>query len=428
MYLLNRVFGGLPLKKFQKTLVFGMNKRKIFATSSVFLKNEKGDYLAAGNNSDGQLGKKKGIMQGKFLPIELPTNEEVKKICGKSANLMNKCSIVLTKKGTIFASGYSYCSFFGERIEIPEWTELEFQTFKIAKIENIFIAGMKLFFQLNNGNFFVQGIFLKSNNNGARNIESPIRLNLDCLKEKEKIKDINGGSFVSLFLTNQGRVYSFGQGEHGESGLNTTKLVQNLKQVNFQGKNTKKEISIMSIACGKQHSLFLSTENKVYGCGSNEEFQIGLKEQKKVLIPEKIKALSNIIKIECGDYNSFFVAKDSRIFSCGSNIYYQTAGIKETNHSEYIRVPTLIRNFQFIDVYCGCKTTYFINREGEIYSCGANNNCECVLGNKTDKPIKYPRKIKSAKIILEKIDIRRNFFKEIKEAMQYNDLIIKINH
>ena len=46
--------------------------------------------------------------------------------------------------------------------------------------------------------------------------------------------------------------------------------------------------NIQIAAAGNNHSLFLTTENKIYGCGDNSNLQLGdAKHKKNVLEPKK---------------------------------------------------------------------------------------------------------------------------------------------
>ncbi len=64
-----------------------------------------------------------------------------------------------------------------------------------------------------------------------------------------------------------------------------------------------KDMKITSIACGKDSTIFITglsshethllEEGKVYGCGSNESFQLGFDQQMSMLIPTLITAVSN---------------------------------------------------------------------------------------------------------------------------------------
>jgi alpha-tubulin suppressor-like RCC1 family protein len=102
-------------------------------------------------------------------------------------------------------------------------------------------------------------------------LDSPDKLLNSSLKDGQGVKQMCAGGHHSLILTNEGRVYSFGYGSHGQLGLRNT---QNyfLPQLVVDLKDTKVEF----IAAGWNHSAVLTTEGYLYVCGHGEYGQLGL--------------------------------------------------------------------------------------------------------------------------------------------------------
>lgn len=418
-----------------------MYKEKVYVgfESSVIIEDENGILLGGGFNFDGQLGDKNEKMKKKFSPLYFPKKEKIKKISCKNAN----CTFALTEKGKIFATGFSFVGTLGQHDQLDTWKELKFRSFsfKNKKIKAIFTGGKKAFYLMENGELYFAGTVFNLGNKTERSI-TPLYVPLDFLEKNEKIKNITGGGYFSLLLSNQGNVYSLGNGDEGGTGQNTTKTMTQFTKIRNYGDNNKeKGIKIVKIACGFSHSLFLTEKNEVYACGSNLFGQLGIKDGKLVsFIPKHIRGLHNIIKIDCGAYTSFFVSKEFKIYGCGHNENHQLAiGKIGFLHHKKIVEPTLIKDwksyfnsndYEFVDVFCGYSTTYFINKEGYIFSCGNNENCECILGEEgnSNHQIKVPTEIKSGRIKLEIIENnKKDFILGNKEAIDYADVIIKTN-
>ena len=125
-----------------------------------------------------------------------------------------------------------------------------------------------------------------------------------------------------------------------EASIKTPRLISGLSNVR-------------DISCGRYHSLFLTSEGRVYSCGNNEYGNLGLGTISRLPIPRLISVLSNVREIACGYLHSLFLTSEGRVYSCGSNWNGQLGlgtggeGTKETS-------PTLITNVSNVrEIACG---------------------------------------------------------------------------
>ena len=114
--------------------------------------------------------------------------------------------------------------------------------------------------------------------------------------------------------------------------------------------------------------------------------------------PQKT-SFSNISKISAGWSHSLFQNNNGEIFSCGSN-QQGTCGLGHFDHPQI--TPSLIPNAppniaQFI---CGSHHNLFLDSEGNVFSVGANDFGQLGLGHNTKQNVlnKIPN-IPSIKII-----------------------------
>ena len=78
------------------------------------------------------------------------------------------------------------------------------------------------------------------------------------------------------------------------------------------------------ISAGSHHSLVLSTNNETYSFGYNRYGQLGVKDDKTKSIPTKISITENSIelpikKVSAGSFHSLFLTTDHKVFACGEN-------------------------------------------------------------------------------------------------------------
>jgi alpha-tubulin suppressor-like RCC1 family protein len=152
---------------------------------------------------------------------------------------------------------------------------------------------------------------------------TPIKLNAF---NNEKVIEISCGFHHSMALTDCGHVYSWGDNDCGQLGLEYTECSHNLfktrsfkekdpKIVNIKTENND-SVYIMKISCGSAHSLLLSKDGNIYSFGNNKFGQIGNNNLRNQLFPQKISSPVKFI-----DIASHF-RYDISIALSVNNIYY----------------------------------------------------------------------------------------------------------
>lgn len=152
-----------------------------------------------------------------------------------------------------------------------------------------------------------------------------------------------GDSHV-LACTSQGRVLAWGLGGSGQLGISpetTSRLAAQLTtELNYKVRSTvtKSEAEermgnsvpiptevtglqrVVQVACGARHSLALTQDYSVFAFGEGSAGQLGLDGLQDRLEPQLIQHLSpfNIVKVSAGSYTSFFIDSQGRLYSCGA--------------------------------------------------------------------------------------------------------------
>lgn len=145
-----------------------------------------------------------------------------------------------------------------------------------------------------------QGKFGRLGHGAERNCHSP-RL-IETLLGKRP-KQIACGGFHSAVVTEDGKMYTFGGGEHGQLGhgdkVNKVKptLVQALEGVVLQ-----------QITCGWSHSVALTTNGEVFTWGNGDHGKLGHGNGKKVSTPQLVERLVGQNVVRVASYNEHTAA------------------------------------------------------------------------------------------------------------------------
>ncbi|KAL9646674.1 hypothetical protein ABK040_001097 [Willaertia magna] len=198
----------------------------------------------------------------------------------------------------------------------------------------------------------------------------------NLLKKEEKINQIEGSLNFTLVLTNKNRIFVVGENTWGQLGCKFEQLKKSVPIENKVLDDKGQSLDVLKIACGEEHSIILTRDNKVYSCGGNSYGQLGIKQIDFVNKFTNILLLDEIINVTCGEYHTMFISKNRDIYAAGRN-YYGQLGL-EDNTDRYI--PTKINFFNknlkegdFItQIKCGGAHSFFLSQFGQVFSCGMN--------------------------------------------------------
>src|SRR3990167_10450631 len=132
-------------------------------------------------------------------------------------------------------------------------------------------------------------------------------------------------------------------------------------------------------ASGAFHSLFLDPLGCVWSCGFNENGQLGLgNNNKSIPTPQKINNLPPIISVSAANSSSFFLDENGSVWSCGRNHKGQLGLGDEVDRN----VPEQITNLpKIISTIALCYSAFFLDVEGTVWACGDNQYGNLGLGD-----------------------------------------------
>jgi alpha-tubulin suppressor-like RCC1 family protein len=291
----------------------------------------------------------------------------------------------LTSNFKVYSCGYNEhgemgIGNFGDYISTP--TQITANGFDSSNIINIaskenhtlFVTSNLKVYSCGNNGFGQLG-----RDTGGNSSTEPIQIILNGFISSNIIS-ASCGINHSLFLTSNYKVYSCGhngQGQLGQGTIGTDVLTPT--ELRTDGFN---QSNIISIAGGAAHSLFLTSNFKVFSCGQNNNGQLGHGTiDTNVLKPTKIILNGfneydyNVIKVVSGHYHNLFLTSNYKVYSCGHNSHGALG--RDTGGQNSI-IPTQITyngfdNLNIVDISCGNYHSLFLTDNGRVYGCGYNN-------------------------------------------------------
>ena len=223
---------------------------------------------------------------------------------------------------------------------------------------------------------------------------------------------IKVASKTTFVYTNSNKLYAFGYNKSGQTGMKTdnNKIYEPiLTSHNFDSK-------LIQIDCGQEHTLFLTNNGNVYGCGSNEQKQISFDNKSQTIYNiTPIKSLKNIKYICCLWKSSLVLNSDHIVMSWGRNQFGCLGINSDKLYKRYdinrIDLNEKVNQLNGCLAHAGCIT----NEKNELYLFGYNDHCVCgVYDTPFITAIIKPTKLKFNKKIIEtKCAGNFNIFKTI---------------
>ncbi|CAB3370488.1 Hypothetical predicted protein [Cloeon dipterum] len=197
---------------------------------------------------------------------------------------------------------------------------------------------------------------------------------------------VHAGYRHSAAVTEDGELYTWGEGDygrlgHGDSvGRNMPTLVRDIAGVG-------------GVACGSAHTLAVSMDGKtVWSFGGGDNGKLGHGDTSQVYRPKVIEALQGLYirKVAAGSTFSLALTSNGQVWVWGSGPCLASGKVDAI----YL-LPRLIDDLvqmRVVDVAAGDTHCLALTHDNEVYAWGNNVTGQCGLGHSTS-PITRPRKV-----------------------------------
>ncbi|XP_069694063.1 probable E3 ubiquitin-protein ligase HERC1 isoform X1 [Periplaneta americana] len=200
------------------------------------------------------------------------------------------------------------------------------------------------------------------------------------------VKFIHAGYRHSAAITEDGELYTWGEGDHGRlghgdyNGRNMPTLVRDLSGVG-------------SVACGSAHTIALSADGKtVWSFGSADNGKLGHGDTQKTSRPKVVEALQGLYirKVAAGSQFSLALTTNGQLYTWG---FGACLGITAGETTSLL--PQLVEDLaavRIIDVAIGDSHVLALTHDSEVFAWGNNSMGQCGQGHSTS-PITRPRRV-----------------------------------
>ena len=205
-------------------------------------------------------------------------------------------------------------------------------------------------------------------------------MKLPILITNFKVKMIACSSHIIIIATNG--VYGYGRNDSGELRIGHNNEVKDFTEVKI--KNVK------YVSCGIQHTIFLSFDGSVYGCGKTKQGQYGFMDDENRNVPILINLYSKCLHVSCGENFTVFLLDNNKCYCCGDG-YYGQLGNKIKTHSYNIILINSITE-PVIYMTCGKAFTIFVTDKQRCFIIGTIDTTETLV-NDSNNDNYIPREI-----------------------------------
>jgi alpha-tubulin suppressor-like RCC1 family protein len=187
----------------------------------------------------------------------------------------------------------------------------------------------------------------------------------------------------SLYVTSDGKLYAMGSNTYGQLGISDTTTYRDSPVLVPSASN------VIGVAAGMQHSLYITGDGKLYAMGRNDFGQLGIGSTANQSTPVLVPSASNVIAAAAGYGHSLYLTADGKLYATGWNGSGQLGDGTTTARS----TPALVTSASnVIAVTAGSNHNLYLTADGELYGMGDNSAGQLGIGSTANQrtPVQIP--------------------------------------
>lgn len=134
----------------------------------------------------------------------------------------------------------------------------------------------------------------------------------------EKVLRVSCGNDFAACISEGGRLYTWGRGSFGNLGHGDT---ENRKKPSVV--NALNEVTVVDTSCGAKHMMAITNEFKIYSWGNGGNGRLGHGDTSGTSVPIPIQHLFNesIMSVSCGESHSAAISTLGELFTWGAGTH-----------------------------------------------------------------------------------------------------------
>ncbi|KAM4720559.1 putative E3 ubiquitin-protein ligase HERC1 isoform 3-T4 [Anableps anableps] len=229
----------------------------------------------------------------------------------------------------------------------------------------------------------------------SNNQSMPKKLVLEPHRNMKKVSSSKGSDGHTLAITVEGEVFSWGDGEYGKlgHGNSATQKYPKIIQGPLSGK------VVVCVSAGYRHSAAVTNDGELYTWGEGDFGRLGHSDSQSRNMPTLVKDISGVGQVTCGSSHTIAVAQDGRTvwsFGGGDN---GKLGHGDTNRVYRPKVIEALHGFIIRKVCAGSQSSLALTSAGQVFAWGCGSCLGCGSSETTSLRPRFIEDLSITKII-----------------------------
>ncbi|XP_029024458.1 probable E3 ubiquitin-protein ligase HERC1 isoform X3 [Betta splendens] len=229
----------------------------------------------------------------------------------------------------------------------------------------------------------------------SNNQSMPKKLVLEPHRNMKKVSSSKGSDGHTLAITVEGEVFSWGDGEYGKlgHGNSATQKYPKIIQGPLLGK------VVVCVSAGYRHSAAVTNDGELYTWGEGDFGRLGHSDSQSRNVPTLVKDISGVGQAACGSSHTIAVAQDGRTvwsFGGGDN---GKLGHGDTNRVYRPKVIEALHGFIVRKVCAGSQSSLALTSAGQVFAWGCGSCLGCGSSETTSLRPRFIEDLSITKII-----------------------------